>query len=334
MKPDAAHKTAAAEAAAARWMACHDRGMSDAERAAFACWLSADPLHAQQWRRTEALWAQLARLHPEATVRSARRSGIVPLAWMALAASAAFAATLLPWRGLPPVPASTVTQYAAPHDSDQRIELTDGTVAILQRGSRLVFGEFAHTRRVRLLGGEAHFTVSKRSDKPFFVHAGPVAVRDIGTAFFVGLGAHGVQVRVTEGQVEVSAPGSPAAPPEPVRQLLGEGQQTVVAATATDSSSPNPALLPQPLSSDTAPVIGAWMSRRLVFDRTPLAEVVDQLNRYNVRQIRLADPETGRLLVSGTLQSDNLDALTRLLEDGFELRVQPQGLRQLAVGSR
>ena len=255
---------------------------------------------------------------------------------MAVAACAALAATLVPWRGSPEDPAPTVTLIAAPADADQRVELGDGSVAIMQRGSRLAFGEFARARRVRLLAGEAHFTVSKRSDHPFFVHAGSVVVRDIGTAFFIGLAKNGVRVRVTEGQVEVSAPApsAPTATPEPVRQLLGEGQQAIVAATATDFHSPLAAISSSTAGSDTAPAIGAWKSRRLHFDRTPLAEVVDQLNRYNVRQIRLADAETGLLLISGTLQSDNLDAFARLLEDGFELRVQSQGERLLAVGSR
>lgn len=338
MKPDTAHTTAAAEAAAARWMACHDRGLSDAERAAFARWLAADPIHAKQWHRTETLWAELARLHPETSVRAARRTGLVPLAWVALAASAVLGAALLPWQAPPKAAAPAVVRFSAPQDTERRVELADGSVAIMQRGSHLAFGDFAEARRVRLLSGEAHFTVSKSSDKPFFVHAGPVAVRDIGTAFFVGLAADGVQVLVTEGQVEVSASASSSSADarDPSRQVLSEGQQTVVAATAARNSEPHAASRHPYLEAVSAatPAMGTWKSRRLVFERTPLAEVVEQLNRYNVRQVLVTDPGTGRLPLSGALQSDNLDAFARLLEDGFELRVRLLGERQLTVGAR
>ena len=237
MNTDAAHRTAAAEAAAARWMACRDRGMSEAEHVAFATWLDADPIHAAQWRRAEAIWAELTRLDTEPT-RQPSRLPHRSVAWMAMAACVILAATLLPQGGTPAPNAPTVLTIASP-DGDRRVELADGSVAIMRKGSRLAFGDFTNARQVRLLQGEAHFTVSKRSPKPFFVHAGRVSVRDIGTAFFVGLASSGIQVRVTEGQVEVSAPTSPTATSQPKRQLLVEGQQaTVSALSPTESDAP------------------------------------------------------------------------------------------------
>lgn len=307
--------------------------MSDAEKAAFANWLKADPLHAEQWKRTEALWADLGRLEPGPVV--ARRRRLAPFAWGAAAAVALVAAPLA-WRESPATPVSAVTFVAAPVDADHRVELADGSIAIMRRGSRLAFGEFPQVRRVRLLAGEAHFTVSKSAATPFLVHAGPVVVRDIGTAFFVGLAREGVEVRVTEGQVELSAPVSPTRPEdaEPIRRTLVEGEQAIVRAAPSDDGAVTSRIAIPPAAAEADAGIGAWKSRRLRFDRTPLAEVVAQLNRYNVRQIRLTDSGTGELLISGTLQSDNLEAFVRLLEDAFDLRVQPEGARSFAVGSR
>jgi transmembrane sensor len=59
VSPDAVHTTAAAEAAAARWLARRESGMSESDAAAFTRWLGADPIHAEQWRRAEALWTAL-----------------------------------------------------------------------------------------------------------------------------------------------------------------------------------------------------------------------------------------------------------------------------------
>jgi len=305
--------------------------MNEAERVAFASWLAADPIHAAQWLRAEALWTELPRLKSEAARRPRRlpdRSAV----WMAIAACATFIATWQPWSETPVPRERTVLTFASP-DGDRRVEFADGSVAILRQGSRLAFGEFADARRVRLIAGEAHFTVSKRSPKPFFVHAGTVSVRDIGTAFFVGLASSGIHVRVTEGQVEVSALPGPRAASQPKRQLLVEGQQTTVPPVPPPDA-PAPRVATGPGTPAAEPAIGEWRSRRLHFDRTPLADVVDQLNRYNVRQLRLADAAIGRILLSGVLQSDNLEAFARLLEDGFELHVSAESERTLLVRPR
>ena len=62
-------------------------------------------------------------------------------------------------------------------------------------------------RRVRLVRGEAHFTVTKDAARPFVVEAGAVRLRALGTAFNVRFEPSAVEVLVTHGRVQVEPPG-------------------------------------------------------------------------------------------------------------------------------
>ncbi|MGH7956064.1 MAG: iron-containing alcohol dehydrogenase, partial [Opitutaceae bacterium] len=62
--------------------------------------------------------------------------------------------------------------------------------------------DFSPVRRaVRLVRGEAHFTVATDAARPFVVSAGGVEVRAVGTGFAVHFAPQEIAVLVTEGQV-------------------------------------------------------------------------------------------------------------------------------------
>jgi transmembrane sensor len=85
---------------------------------------------------------------------------------------------------------------------NERLALPDGSRVELKDGSEVVVQYSASERRVKLTGGEAHFTVWKDKTRPFIVNAAGVEVRAVGTAFNVRLEAKSVEVLVTEGRVE------------------------------------------------------------------------------------------------------------------------------------
>ncbi len=43
----------------------------------------------------------------------------------------------------------------------------------------------------------------------------------------------------------------------------------------------------------------AWTQKQIVFNSTPLSDVVDEFNRYNARQLRITDPKTANTRISG-----------------------------------
>jgi transmembrane sensor len=66
----------------------------------------------------------------------------------------------------------------------------------------------------------------------------------------------------------------------------------------------------------------SWRHRRIVFSRTPLSEAVAEMNRYNFRRLVVADASIASVAVSGSFQSDNLEAFVRLLAEGFDVAAE------------
>jgi len=188
-------------------------------------------------------------------------------------------------------------------------------------------------RRVRLVRGEAHFTVTKNPARPFIVEAGGVGVRAVGTAFNVRLDAATVEVLVTEGRVQVASPtavsaraqaGPPVAPSslpvnfsssaDPAPAMLGAGQRAIVGLSA---EAPPPQIAT--VSSDEMARLLAWQGLRLQFQDMPLDKVAREFNRYSHTQLRVAE-SAADVLVAGIFRADNVDVFVQFLEEGFRIR--------------
>jgi transmembrane sensor len=69
----------------------------------------------------------------------------------------------------------------------------------------------------------------------------------------------------------------------------------------------------------------AWRERRLVFKETPLAQVVEQFNRYNKSQLRIEGDALGWKLLTGTFSVDHPQSLILYLSEFRSLTVMPEG---------
>jgi ferric-dicitrate binding protein FerR (iron transport regulator) len=95
----------------------------------------------------------------------------------------------------------------APHGSQSKIVLPDGTIAWLNSGSILKYNtSYGRKNRTVYLSGEGYFDVQKNTEKPFFVHAGDINVKVLGTVFNVRAynDEATVEVNLIEGKVDVS----------------------------------------------------------------------------------------------------------------------------------
>ena len=132
----------------------------------------------------------------------------------------------------PTLPGTAPNATSLPPNVPRQIALADGSIVELNRDSE-VLPQFTRTeRRVILLKGEAHFSVTKDPTRPFIVRAGHVDVRAVGTAFNVHLQSAAVEVLVTEGTVKLdpSADGALREVPLPAQiPSLASGQRAVVA---------------------------------------------------------------------------------------------------------
>ncbi|MDP3073027.1 MAG: FecR domain-containing protein [Opitutaceae bacterium] len=347
MKPDnshsglkatpAPHSAEAIESEAADWLALRAyRPFTQAEQAAFETWLAADSRHAAVVTELESAWRALDGLaayprqagdedNPEFFTRPRpfRR-----MRWLAVGAAAAIAfASILkfhPWSRSSMAHDGT-SPSVAQQDDARILRLPDGSLVELRPGSEVAEQFVATERRVRLIHGEAYFTVAKNPTRPFIVDAGGVAVRAVGTAFNVRLDPASVVVLVTEGKVKVNPPGAPtpALPAGSVAEAhLFAGQRTVVTTSVTGIPT---APVVETVSATELEQALAWQGSKLVFDSTPLSQVVAQFNRRNARRLVIGHAELGALRISGRFRADNFDGFAELMESSFGIVITRRG---------
>lgn len=336
-EPSNAENAANPEGVASAWLARRDRGLTAAEQDAYLEWLRSDRRHGAMIAHLERTWGALDALAEWRPVHSARPNADLlatpprrpkrwarlmkfPIAVRTLAAAAVVVVGVFVLESISretPGPSGTVRVIPSP----ERLTLEDGSMVELNHGGKIETDFTAETRRVRLVRGEAHFTVTKNPARPFIVEANGVAVRAVGTAFNVRHAAAAVEVLVTEGQVQVERPVAAAASSPVLSPItptaLVAGERAIVDTTAPEAQPVVAAVTPTEIARALS-----WQGVRLEFAELPLAEVVTEFNLRNRQQLVVGDASTGRLRVGGSFRADNVDAFVRLLEASFGVSAQ------------
>lgn len=308
------------------------------DRARFEAWRLAHPRHARAYEELAATWNAFVAAGPlvravsfgqsmsaAASLRAPRRP------WYA-AAAVVLAAALLAggwfWTRLTPQPVfqTAIGEHAT-------ISLPDGSTLELNSNSLAREEYSAGARIIRLERGEAYFNVAHDTQRPFWVVGGGSWVRAVGTAFNVDLRSSDVLVTVSEGTVKVSpaepfpslTPSDGALARLPV-SVVTAGQQIDLRGRTTAVRS----LAPDDLTRSVA-----WRSGTLYFENQPLSEVIDELSRYTSLRLIVEDPKLRDIPVGGTFQasSQGVEALLRMLHDGFGLDLQREDGRVYIVNS-
>ena len=312
---------------AAQWVFRREAGLSADEQAEFERWLKSDPRHEEAVVRHERAWKSLDRPRMSGQTdqflaslrrRKLRRRG-VRLASVALIVAVAFT-TVFWMRPSRDQQASAGILVLAP---EKRV-LDDGSVIELKPGARVQVHYSATRRQVILEQGEAHFQVAHQAERPFFVRAGEVEFRAVGTAFCVQLESTSLALIVTQGTVAVEKTdmvekaARPAAqtdlPAEAPLALVSAGGKVVV---SREDKTPAAALAATPLPAGEMSELLAWRIPRLEFTETPLEKAVDLLNQYNSVKLVIEDRELAELRVSGLFRADRIESFVRLLETNF-----------------
>ncbi len=183
------------------------------------------------------------------------------------------------------------------------IPLEDGSQVELGADSALDVAFAGDRRRVRLIAGEAFFTVARDARRPFVVEARQGRIEVLGTAFDVKLSEDAVSVTVTHNAVAVSASGG-----KPVRleqeqavSYDGGGVSTVRAADLD--------------------AIEAWRHDQLVFHDAPLANVLAELARYRRGRVQLLGNDLGARRVTAVFDARRLDAAIETIAHSLDLRM-------------
>jgi len=77
----------------------------------------------------------------------------------------------------------------------------------------------------------------------------------------------------------------------------------------------------------------AWIKKQIVFNSTPLFEVVDEFNRYNPRQLVITDPKIGDIKISGEFSSTNPESLLKGLDAQKKFQIH-ETVDRIEISSR
>jgi transmembrane sensor len=302
------------ESAAADWWArLRDPALPEQAMLQWGEWLEADPRHAAAFDKACALAEVAGTMDTRTRETFMARYAPLPVRRVpprfALSLAAGVAIVVLGaglFLGLRPA-TDTPRQYASERAGHRDIDLPDGSSIELGGATSLTARYGRDERAVDLEAGEAFFRVA-HAERPFVVTAGPLRIRDLGTAFNVRRTGNRVTVAVTEGRVRVS----PSA---------NDGDAATVELGAGREVSFDPDTQAMRILDVSTATATAWRNHRLEFVNEPLSSVVENVNRYSARPIRLADPELGRLTFTGTVEVDTIDSWVAALPRVFPVRV-------------
>lgn len=302
------------EDVAARWLIRQEEPeWSDADQAGLDAWLVESAEHKIALWRLRDSWSKGDRL---ASRRVQRMDPPEPPRRRSRYVVAGFAAAVLV--------AILVTPlfFLAPGDRfetakgvQQTTRLADGSRVELNTATRLRADIGAERRDVWLDEGEAFFEVTHDAARPFVVHAGPHTVTVLGTKFSVRREGGQVRVSVLEGRVRLDDKDRPRSAKADVL-TAGAIARTADAGVIIRQASP------ERVEDDLS-----WRSGMLVFDQVTLAEAVAEFNRYNERQLVIADSAVSDIRIGGRLQARSVDGFARLLQRTYGLRIEDRGDR-------
>ncbi len=303
-------------AVALSWLSVLHNQPTIADQARFSRWLHADPAHAEAYAQAQVLWelseepattlagedaAALDALLRKMDTPTARK---LPHGGAALAMAACLVLMVSVAMGWNPQrwADDLGADYVSAPGQVRTLILEDGSQVTMDADSAIDVHFDDGERHVELRRGAAFFQVT-HTGKPFVVDGGRGETRVLGTQFEVRLQPAGAQVTVLSGRVGVKAAAD--AP----QQILTAGQQARYDRERTGA--------PQSVDSESQL---AWRQGWLNYARTPLADVINDLNRYYPGRIILLNDQLAAKTVSGSFPSRDPQAVMAALKSvvGFQ----------------
>lgn len=304
-------------AAAQRWFArLLAPDCSVTERAEFARWRAADPLHATAYADVEDVWQRSEKLRHQPDIAAALREARRPAPkrterswWPALAVTASLllAVGLLFRYQLFPEEVPTV-RYATVLGEQRTFTLEDGSTVVLDTTSELLVQYGKRQRSITLQQGRADFQVQSDAQRPFVVHAANGSVTATGTQFQVRVERGIGTVTLLEGQVLVAA----ATGGNERSATLAPGERIAIEAGGLSQR--------ERIADTELASIRGWTEGNLVVKEWPLQAVVAEMNRYSDTKLRLGESDLGRIPISGVFKAGDQQSFAMSLEYGWSIR--------------
>jgi transmembrane sensor len=299
------------------------------ETLAWQAWIHENPANAEAFARIEEISHALCDVPAPAVVPPAmlardRYDASVPIGewrprraqrwpWAALGVAASFGLIALVafWK----TPSAATNAFETEIGENRSVTLADGSIVSLGGDTRIEVALSEDVRAIELTRGEALFKVAKDSARPFKVRAGDATIIAVGTEFNVERDSDRAVVSVTEGRVVVK-PVTGLLPVSLLQEFkpklrsvrVSAGQQT----TAGSAGIEEPTKMEDPATG--------WQIGHLAFRLQPLRYVLEDVNRYAHKPIVLETESMGTLVITGTVERENIGGWVKSLERAFDLQ--------------
>lgn len=289
---------------AADWVVCLVLGdATDHDAARLAVWRATSPAHEAAFREVAGLrhYAEVARKTKDPAIATRR---LVLGGGTGLALAAVTFGMAKPPLGLWP----SLAELTADHSTavGERYTFTPAAGVTVEMSSRTAVSLNDGDKGIKLVTGEAFLTLSELAEA-FHVKAGKLRASARSAQFNVQVLPGGVRLACVAGQVECGGD----------RPILLKANEQVILASNGDIQR----------SETDAQKSTAWRRGQLIFEGTPLSEVVDQVNLYHSGRIVLANASLGKLPVYAVFHISRIEDAVPQIEQFLNLRA-----RRLAGG--
>jgi len=193
----------------------------------------------------------------------------------------------------------------------EAIPLADGTKVWVNKGSSISFPQtFDGAERRVKLDGEAFFDVARDTEHPFIIESNSGIVRVLGTSFNVRdlKGGEDMQVQVVTGKVEVLVDEIQS------KAILTKNQKSIY-----NKSERMLKTVPDKLHNSIA-----WKTNHLRFEKTPLTQVINELELYYSIDIELENSNLNDCSVNLNIIKLDTKAAMETISEVFSMQLKKE----------
>ncbi|CAD5279122.1 MULTISPECIES: FecR family protein [unclassified Imperialibacter] len=210
---------------------------------------------------------------------------------------------------------NTTVSFQTKYGENQTIELPDGSVVTLNANSTLTYQADGFSNDIRKveIDGEAFFKISKHTSPKgdrikFTVETADLEVEVLGTEFNVNTRRASTKVVLTEGQVQVKLTKI-----DSVRRISMVPGEKITYTSGQKSATKEQAKVN---------VATAWKQNELIFENTPVGEIIHVLeDNYGLR-IKLKKPGIAEKHYTGTFKNPDPEVILMALSGLFDLKLE------------
>ncbi|GGF33109.1 FecR family protein [Echinicola rosea] len=198
-----------------------------------------------------------------------------------------------------------------PRGRKSKINLPDGTIVHLNYESKLVFPEqFAASRRIVQLDGEAFFEVAHDARRPFIVQTEGMETQVLGTSFNVKAPKYsdGTEVSLVTGKVRVKLDNLK-------EQLLAPGEQITYHAQSGVFSRRN----------FNIAQVTAWKEGVIIFTDTDFEAFIDKLSKWYGVDFQVYGSTPKNWKVNGRYENEKLEDILTGMQFMYDVKFQIDG---------